>query len=54
MRMKRTHTCIRASGNTTANRKETRISSLPSSAFPSPISHLELFDCGKVWENNYF
>lgn len=54
MRMKRTHTRIRARCNTTANRKETRISSLPSSFFPSPIPHLELFDCGKAWKNNYF
>lgn len=52
--MKRTHTRIRARCNTTANRKETRISSLPSSFFPSPIPHLELYDCGKAWKNNYF
>lgn len=54
MRMRRTHTCIRASCNTTANRKETRVSSLPSPFFPPAIPHLELFDCGKAWKNNYF
>lgn len=54
MRMKRAHTRIRASYNTTANRKQTRISFLPSSFFPFPIPHLELFDCGKAWKNNYF